>query len=79
MSSKDFLSKIAVQMGKAPTAFQQYVDVLEENFLDTVDSLRDVSEEQWKNDLKFPVGLLNKIKKELSTSDTPMTSQVAPV
>jgi hypothetical protein len=37
--------------------------VLEENFLDTADSLREVSDEQWRTDLKFPVGLVNKIKK----------------
>jgi len=75
MSSKDFMFKIAASMSKPASEFQKYVDALEENFLETVDSLREVNDEQWRNDLKFPVGLINKIKKELTSVDVQMVSK----
>lgn len=45
MSSRDFLTAVAVAMGKQPAEFNKFVEVLEENFLDTVESLREVSDE----------------------------------
>lgn len=59
-------------MGKSPSDFSNYIAILEDNFLDTVDSLKDVTDEQWKTDLKFPIGLVNKIKKELANSNVEM-------
>ena len=65
MSSKDLIDSIAVEMKKKPEDFQKFVDILEENFLDTVESLQDVTDEQWK-DMGIPVGLINKIKKKIA-------------
>lgn len=62
-TSRDFMLQIAGQIGKSPEEIEKFIAVLEENFLDTADSLREVSDEQWRTDLKFPVGLVNKIKK----------------
>lgn len=45
MSSRDFIAAIAVAMGKQPADFQKYSDALEENFLDSVESLREVSDD----------------------------------
>jgi len=39
MSSKDFLLQVAQDMGKKPEDFKKYIDVLEENMIDTVESL----------------------------------------
>lgn len=64
MSAKDLMLKIAKSMNKSEKDFEKYIQALEDNFLDTVESLRDVTDEQWREDLKFPVGLINKIKKE---------------
>ena len=52
-------------MKKRPADFQKYVDALEENFLDTAESLVDVTDEQWKQ-MGIPVGLVNKIRKRLA-------------
>jgi hypothetical protein len=46
--------------------------LLEDNFIDTIEALREVTDEQWRTDLKFPVGLVNKIKKHLQEGDTVM-------
>jgi hypothetical protein len=53
-------------MKKSPDEFEKYIVTLEENFLDDVESLKEITDEQWKNDLKFPVGLINKIKKSFA-------------
>ena len=53
-------------MKKSPAEFEKYIVVLEENFLEEVESLKEVTDDQWKNDLKFPIGLINKIKKALT-------------
>ena len=52
-------------MNKTEADFAKYIQILEDNFLDTEESLREVTDDQWMNGLKFPVGLINKIKKEL--------------
>ena len=55
-------------MKKSPAEFEKYIVTLEENFLDEVESLKEVTDDQWKNDLKFPIGLINKIKKAFTES-----------
>jgi len=75
MSARDLLLRVAASMKKTEADFKKYIDVLEENFIDTVDAMRDVSDEQWRNDLAFPVGLINKIKKELEQTDVPMEEE----
>jgi len=75
MSARDLLLRVAASMKKTEADFKKYIDVLEENFIDTVEAMRDVSDEQWRNDLAFPVGLINKIKKELEQTDVPMEEE----
>ena len=60
MSTKDLLAKIAGEMKKDPKTFDKFVDILEGEFLDTAESLKDVTEGQWK-DMGIPIGLVNKI------------------
>ena len=64
-SAKALLLRIATQMNKSEADFQKFLQALDDNMIDTVEAMRDVTDDQWKNDLKFPVGLINKIKKEL--------------
>ena len=45
---------------------------MEDNWLDTVESLRTVSAEQWA-ELKMPMGLVNVIKKSLAESAVPVS------
>jgi hypothetical protein len=47
-------------MKKDPKTFDKFVDILEGEFLDTAESLKDVTEGQWK-DMGIPIGLVNKI------------------
>ena len=65
-------------MKKSPSEFEKYIVVLEENFLEEVESLKEVTDDQWKNDLKFPIGLINKIKKALTESLVPTQVTSAP-
>ena len=65
-------------MKKSPAEFEKYIVVLEENFLEEVESLKEVTDDQWKNDLKFPIGLINKIKKALTESLVPTQVTSAP-
>jgi hypothetical protein len=64
MSTRDLLSVIAKQMNKDPKTFEKFVDILEGEFLETEDDLRDVNEDQWK-EMGIPIGLVNKIKDNL--------------
>jgi len=36
---KDFMRRVAEEMGKKPEDFQKYVSILEEHMIDTVESL----------------------------------------
>ena len=51
-------------MGKQPEDFQKYVDILEENMIDTVESLGQLTEAELSN-LKFPLGLVKNILKKI--------------
>jgi len=66
MSSKDFLLQVAKDMGKKPEDFQKYLDILEENMIDTVESLGQLTEEELRKDLNFPLGLVKAIIKSLA-------------
>ncbi len=71
-SSREFMLFIAGQIGKSPQEIEKFIATLEDNFIDSAEALRDITDEQWRNDLKFPVGLVNKIKKQLSAGDSEM-------
>jgi hypothetical protein len=48
MSSRDLLATIATSMKKKPSDFDKYADILEGEFLEEAEGLKDVSEDQWK-------------------------------
>ena len=64
MSSRDLILSISGEMNKTAEQMEKFIAVLEENFLDTEESLRDLSDQDYK-DMGFPLGLVNKIKKRL--------------
>lgn len=67
MSSKDFIDQVARDMGKKPEDFKKYYDILEENMIDTVESLSQLTEEELWKGLGFPLGLVKAIKKNLAS------------
>jgi hypothetical protein len=48
-------------MKKQSNDLDKYADILEGEFLEEAESLKEVSDDQWKS-MGFPVGLANKIK-----------------
>ena len=52
-------------MGKKPTDFQKFIDELDNQMIESIDDLKAVSDDQWK-DMKIPIALVNRIKKKLS-------------
>jgi hypothetical protein len=48
-------------MKKQSNDLDKYADILEGEFLEEAESLKEVSDDQWKS-MGFPVGLSNKIK-----------------
>ena len=77
MQSKDFIFEIARDMNKEPEDFQKFVDILEDNLLDTVESLNEVSDKQWEQ-FSFPIGLLNQIKSRLNTMNNDIRDKEIP-
>eukprot|EP00347_Sterkiella_histriomuscorum_P021028 403335539 len=59
-----FLSDLARSMGKDPSMMENFIQTLEDNWLETVDALKSVTNEQWI-ELKLPMGVVNQIKKRL--------------
>jgi len=76
MSTRDLLATIATEMKKDPATFEKFITILEDEFLDTADSLKDVSDDQWK-DMGIPVGLVNKIKDHILPQKKPATQAPA--
>ena len=48
---KDFMRRVAEEMGKQPEDFQNYISILEENMIDTVESLGLLTEADMRKDL----------------------------
>lgn len=55
-------------MKKTPDTMEVWIVKLEENFLDTVESLRELGDQDWK-DMGFPIGLTKKIKQKISPAE----------
>ena len=58
-------------MNKTPEQMEKFITALEDNFLDTVESLKDLSDQDYK-DMGFPIGLVNKIKKRIEGPSGPV-------
>jgi hypothetical protein len=65
MSTRDFIRHVSVKMGKAPLDLDKWAAVLEDNFLELTSSLPALSEQEWTETMKFPLGLFKKIEAEL--------------
>ena len=65
MTSRDLILSIATEMNRTPEQMEKFITSLEDNMLDTVESLKELSDQDYK-DMGFPIGLVNKIKKRLS-------------
>jgi hypothetical protein len=57
-------------MKKGPNDLDKFADILEGEFLEEADGLKDVSDDQWKS-MGFPVGLSNKIKAAVKEPENP--------
>ncbi len=44
-SSREFMLVIAGQIGKSPSEIEKFIVTLEDNFIDTADALRDITDE----------------------------------
>ena len=44
MSTKDFMALVAADMNKQPSQLQKFTDILEDNFLDEAESLKEVND-----------------------------------
>ena len=64
---KDFMRRVAEEMGKQPEDFKKYVSILEENMIDTVESLGLLTEAEMRKDLDFPLGLVKNILKKIGS------------
>ena len=62
------MAAVAADMKKKPQDLQKFVDILEGEFLDTAESLKGVTDSQWKQ-MGIPVGLANKIKARLEAPE----------
>ena len=75
-SSRALILSIAEEMNKTPLQMERFITALEDNFLDSVDSLKDLTDDNYK-DMGFPIGLVNKIKKRLSDGGSSQAQQPA--
>ena len=64
MATKDLILSIATEMNKTPEQMQKFISALEENMVDTVQDLRDLTDDDFKQ-MSFPIALVNRIKKRL--------------
>ena len=68
MSTREFLDSIALSIGKQPKDVDAVVNILVDNWYETVDSLREIDDETWKS-LKIPGRLLGLIKDNLGQGE----------
>lgn len=73
MSVHDFMRDLAISMGKDPSAMENFIKILEDNWFDTVESLQTITNDQW-SELKLPMAVVNQIKKRLTEISSPQIS-----
>ena len=77
MTSRDFILQIATEMNRTPEQMKKFINLLEDNMIDTVESLKELSDQDYK-DMGFPIGLVNKMKKRLQSDDDQPAIQAQP-
>lgn len=65
MSSRDFILLVGQEMKRTPDQMERFITALENDFIDSVAQIRDLSDDQFKQ-IGFPIGLVNTIRKKLS-------------
>ena len=64
----EFMNKVAKRLKKKPDAMKQFIDKLKDNWYDSIESLKEIDDETWTNELKFPTRLVKIIKEELNST-----------
>ena len=49
MTTRELIKQIAIDLKKDPDEYTKYAIILEEEGFDTVESLREISDEDWKD------------------------------
>lgn len=62
---RTLLANIAANMGKPASALEKFVQVLEDNWYDSIESLQSIEDTFWTEN-KFPARLIQEIKAELN-------------
>jgi hypothetical protein len=60
-----FMHKVGVKLKKKPEAMQPFIDILLENWYDSVDSLKEIDSDTWAS-MKIPSRLVKVIIDELN-------------
>lgn len=63
---RDLMQQIGTEMNKEPQEIERWVEILDENEIDTIDVLRETTKEELK-DIGFKLGTIKKIIQRLAT------------
>ena len=74
VTSRDLILQIATEMNRTPEQMEKFINSLEENMLDTVESMKELSDQDYK-DMGFPIGLVKKIKARLQGDEAQPAAQ----
>ena len=77
MLARRFLIIVGDEMKRNPAQMERFISALENDFVDTVEQIRDLSDDQFKT-LGFPIGLVNTIRKKLNEAGGADASQATP-
>ena len=65
MSARNFIIMVGDDMRRTATQMDKFIVALENDFIDTVAQVKDLSDDQFKQ-MGFPIGLINEIRKKLN-------------
>lgn len=71
----EFINRVGARLKKKPDAMKPFLQTLQDNWYDSVDSLKDINDDTWSTVLKFPSRLVSEIKAELSALDSPAKAE----
>jgi len=63
---EDLMIRVGQKLKKKPEAMQPFIDQLNENWYDSIESIREIDDDTWNNSLKFPSRLVKVIKDEIN-------------
>ena len=77
MTSRDLILQVGTEMKRTPEQMEKFINSLEDNMIDTAESLKELSDQDYK-DMGFPIALVTKIKKKLQSDYALPTAQAQP-